>query len=415
LAEERIDKEWADYAMKLEVCEDFEKSNLRSCLLFQLKSMGHFPEIIEELKDDDINETTKAINAELLEQEAEEIFNAEPFEDLRIAQEAIKKNSSLQIKRRYDKTKIITYLPDIEKEDIWSPDFILETFVKDRHCLSQHQKYWLLLNPEADAQINDFWHYTKTSKEFVTTWMLTNEQQIILKGLRKLGIDTLIKELEKGFVFTNKTPEIKEILTRARKDKYLKTLKQFQPRKATIKGIEILPFIRSLLNLVGVQIEQKDKTRGEDGIHHRWYGLNAKKHSDPYRVAMIDAIEKERKAWLETKYLKPDWDYLNATGKLPAEFNERSDDEDGEHQISFEESIGESKTTIPVSGVGEITYTFPDKHILIIVRKYAKYLKGELDLADINYSKEALDKAVQVIADCEIYPSIKEDLAPLFI
>ncbi|MBW4450820.1 MAG: bifunctional DNA primase/polymerase [Spirirestis rafaelensis WJT71-NPBG6] len=415
LAEERIDTDWADYAIKLEVCEDFEKSNLRSCLIFQLKSMGHFPEIIEELKDDEINEITKAINAELLEQEAEEIFNAEPFEDLKIAQEAIKKNSSLQVKRRYDKTKIITYLPDIEKEDIWSTDFILETFVKDRHCLSQHQKYWLLLNPEADEQINDFWHYTKASKEFVTTWMLTNEQQVILKGLRKLGIDTLIKKLEKGFIFTNKTPEIQELLNRARKDKDLKRIKQFQPSKATIKGIEILPFIRSLLALVGVQIEQKEKARGEDGIQYRWYGLNVKKHSDPYRVAMINAIEKERKSWLETKYLKPDWDYLKETGKLPAEFNERSDNEEGEHQISFEESKGESKISFHVDGVGQVNYTYPDMYILIIVRKYAKYLKGELDLTDINYSKEAVDKAVQVHADCERYPCIREDLAPLFI
>jgi hypothetical protein len=334
---------------------------------------------------------------------------------LRTAQEALKKNSSRKIRRRYEKTRIISLLPEIEKAPIWSDDFILKCFVKDRHYYSQQEKLWLLLNFEEGQKTNEFWRFINTSFEFVTDGMLKDDRQVIVTGLRKLGIDILVKELEKGFVFTKNTPEIKEILERARKHKDLKKLKQFQPRKATIEGKEIIPFIRSLLNLVGINLEHKERARDEEGTLHRWYGLDNEKHLDPYRLAVFEGIDREKKTWLETEYLKPDWDHLKNTDTLPEEFMNRNRNEEVEHRISFEESIGESKTTFPVSGVGEVTYTYPDKHILIIVRKYAKYLKGELNLEDINYSKEALDKAVQVLADCECYPSVKKDLAPLFI
>ena len=246
--------------------------------------------------------------------------------------------------------------------------------------------------------------------------MLKDDRQVIVTGLRKLGIDILVNELEKGFVFTKNTPEIKEILERARKHKDLKKLKQFQPRKATIEGKEIIPFIRSLLSLVGVNLEHKERARDEEGTLHRGFGLDKEKHLDPYRLAVFEGIDREKKTWLETEYLKPDWDHLKNTDTLPEEFINRSKNrnDEVEHQISFEESIGETVDYFPVPG-GSISYKYPDKHILIIVKKYAKYLKGELSLADISYSKEALDKAVQVLADIEIYPTVKEKLAPLFV
>jgi hypothetical protein len=236
--------------------------------------------------------------------------------------------------------------------------------------------------------------------------------------LRQLGIDRLIERLKEGYTFNKNSEDINAILTKARKHKHLKKLKKYCPGKPTSSKQEVVPFIKSLLALVGIKLKMEEQARNEQGIQERWYSLDRKAYHDIYRKEMLIAIEKQYHTWIEKEYIKPNWEYLKTEGTLPDEFKKvvkEQDIEIGEQKVSFEESIGESGIGFTDSEEGYINYTFPDKHILKIVRKYAKYLKGELNLEDISYSKEALDKAVQVIADIERYPTIKEELAPLFV
>jgi hypothetical protein len=143
----RVDKRLLQYNYEIEENNAFEKDNLRSCLLYKLRLMGHNASVQQAFINSSVNAQMKINRDENNQQEAKEIFEAEAFESLEIAKEENKKNFNLKTKRRYEKTKILTALPEIENSDIWCEDFILKCFVKDKHCLSQYQRYWLLSNP----------------------------------------------------------------------------------------------------------------------------------------------------------------------------------------------------------------------------------------------------------------------------
>ena len=254
---------------------------------------------------------------------------------------------------------------------------------------------------------------------FVTKSMIKNEQQAILSGLRKLGIDTLIKKIESGYTFNKDTPEIQAILTLACQDKNLSKIKQFQPKKKTVKGTEVIPFISSLLNLVGIPIKHCEKARGEDGKQKHWYGLAVEEYYYcNYKSAMLESIERKYKEWLEKDYIKPDWDYLKKEGQLPDEFRKVMNDEEitaNTYNESIEELLQASSVTFTDKEEGLINYQLPDKHILKISKLYHEFLQGKRELNSIHYSEYAMAKATKLLKDAERYSAVKELLEPLLM
>uniref|UniRef100_A0A0C1QLH5 Replication origin-binding protein domain-containing protein n=1 Tax=Tolypothrix bouteillei VB521301 TaxID=1479485 RepID=A0A0C1QLH5_9CYAN len=70
-----------EFSLKLFALENFERNNLRKCLMYTLKEEGHTVELVKEVSCKATNDKTEEAKEEYLEEEAAAIFKAQPLEE----------------------------------------------------------------------------------------------------------------------------------------------------------------------------------------------------------------------------------------------------------------------------------------------------------------------------------------------
>ena len=295
----RQQDEWWHLAMQLGVLDHFEMQNLRLCLIHALEDAGHNVEILNwntsKQSADLIKETR-----ELVEQEhAQEIFTAEPYPTIDEANQIAKITSLKHIQRRVEKTRLLDRLPEIENSDDYSADFIYETYVKDRYFISQQQRFYFLNNFEISQKRHEVdWFYKATASDFFSG-RLKKITHLDIWALRELNVLRFLRGS-----WHKDMPEVISFIEKARQPEIAKAL-NMNPKPDSATGQERIEYISKLLGLIGLKFA-KPEQRMLDGVRQRVYTISSKAISNPYRLAVLEAIDKKMTLWMAEKS-QVDW------------------------------------------------------------------------------------------------------------
>ncbi len=306
---QNVDEFW-NFGTRLKALENFEKSNLRACFSYKLEQMGYQIEVQQAESIKSIKDDLKAKKEMVFNTEAVEIFDSQEYESLEDAEKAKNKSDSIRVKRAVKKTKILFSNPGIQDTEIWTANYIYECYVKDKNWRYNLDKFYLLFNPEVSAKKADADRYFKFTSQFVNKNQIIKDLEINLKGLRSLGIDELIKSLEKGLELHKDSPEVTKIMDLAR----AKKLFGFRPMPETVDKKENIGFIRVCLSKVGVKLKSTGRTIGEDGVRRQFYSLDFDDFNSEYRQVTLQCIGKYFDTWLAEKYDPSaiNWEYSKA-------------------------------------------------------------------------------------------------------
>ncbi|MGK7918139.1 MAG: hypothetical protein AB4038_21815, partial [Prochloraceae cyanobacterium] len=134
-------------------------------------------------------------------------------------------------------------LPGIEDSTVWSQELIY-LFRKHRDFISQSELYYFLYHPEhIEEQQQELWGYLALGgMKFLGD---VRSRHLKIKALEKLNIKYF---LESDRLWTCHDPEIKQLLTKARRSKSISAALGITPGKDAIK------YLKQVLNLIGYEV-----------------------------------------------------------------------------------------------------------------------------------------------------------------
>jgi hypothetical protein len=305
VASNSLNQKWLKFGIELEVLDVFEKNNLRACVIHKLRQAGHTVEIVLEESDAVVKENIKNVKKIIELTEATEIYEADPFETREEKEAAKKNNPGKTTARRSSKTDILEKLPGIEDTPIYSVEFFLKYSVKNPDLLTKIDNGYLLQNPEIERQYNVKRESNKNLQEWHTRKTLINKRQDRLATLRELGVDKLILDLQSGAEITKNSEVVTNILKHCRKN-HKKLDEMFAPPTPNPKkdGKEIIPFIRELLDFVGVHIKPTGRKQDATKIKVAHYSVVMKPDEQAELNTIMQCIERKHQAWIEKEVAK---------------------------------------------------------------------------------------------------------------
>jgi hypothetical protein len=404
LAYSRLSKIWDEYGRAMALRDRLERMNYKAYFKVLLSNMGH--EIVDT--EDEISEALQVTlikNKEAyLQDKAKREFEAPtiPYDE---ADKNYQKNPTVQNALIKAKAKILNLLPDIDKSDVWSPEFILLTLT-DRDYRNRHDYYYLFKNPETLKDWANYQGYKKLTSQFVSNHYLSNKKVEVLTGLIQLGLPELIQYLEQGNEI-NKDNEIIKKLVKTGRSKNIKLLLGFEPGKESVNGKERMEYIQKIINKVGLFFAKPQHKLDSDGVRKRHYKLDMELFSGKARKAILESLAKYYDNWKTEKFSKPDWEFsANNNGQKAPSFN---DEDDRKLPVIEDVPRAIEETSIDFNHNGDyIRYQFPDLTTIKIAGQYYQAQHDLISMDSISGTPEALQKALQLLEDMEAYPLVKE-------
>lgn len=274
-----------DCALQLEAIRNFERVNLRECVVNVLTNSGHSVTPYLPSKAAGDKETTEAIKQatdEVKDQNSRDIFNAS---DRYVGQPDIRLNFDANWEKRCEviKAKILNQLPGIQFCPFWSPEFIRKIQYDQPSLLPQLERFYLLQNPDIALQLSRD-KYLKLNQKFldgeqIVPWKLRQEYSVI-KVLEDIGLLDLLENPEA--TYTADSPEIGAIFEKVKRSKKIQQTLKRKPGKDPIK------FVGWLLKLIGVKWKTRQVREGSQRVRH--YSIDFTALNDPTRLAILDAI-----------------------------------------------------------------------------------------------------------------------------
>jgi hypothetical protein len=269
-----------------------EESNYRECLFEQLIDSGYpveavTPESIKNKKEIALQE--KKAKTEVKEQNAIDIYNAS---DKYIGQNPINLSfdASWETRCGVIKAGLVSRLPDININPIWSPEFIKLVKYDQPNLIRQCELYYLLLNPELAKQLSlEKYNQIFNRGSIAAPWKLRQEY-LKVKALRNIGLYDFIQTAiaHPDFTYTADSKEVKAIMNKCRRKKYRGVLGT--PPTDPIK------FINRLLRSVGIEtksrlIRTQGDAYGKRSLRHRVYQIDQKHLLSEERLAILESIK----------------------------------------------------------------------------------------------------------------------------
>ena len=335
---------------KLVAIDNYEKANLRACFREMLDIDGYHVTDFVLAPCQASKKALASAKEDVLLRHAEMIFNARDITseeaEAIMASMCAKEEDQCAAKRR----GILDKLPGIENTAIWSVDFILEMFVKDRQKVQALEKCYYLNNPEdAKSKQQNLWaHIALNGDIFLPD---VNSDHLFSKALYYLGIPDLLNGEQVEFT----AEDFKSLVKRASHKKVVTAL-GFKPGEDAIK------YVQKLLKLVGARLVSIRRSR-KDGLA-RIYRLVTPCQPNPlekndhdsklaaYSMAVyrgIDIRHREMQARIEASEKVAAWDeflsYFSpeifGSEKTPQSHTGGGVEGDPDHQLSYINS-GES-------------------------------------------------------------------------
>ncbi|MDJ0746319.1 MAG: hypothetical protein QNJ32_23550 [Xenococcaceae cyanobacterium MO_167.B27] len=314
---------YSDVADIIQVIRNFEFANYRECLKNQLIECGYPVEVLTptSIKNrKELSKKEKEAKAEVKLQNATDIYNAS---DRLIGQPQISLPFDANWKTRCEvsKASLANLLPEINKSDIWSPDFIKFVKYDKPQAVRMAQFSYLLENPDV-AKLLAERKYNKIFNRgsIAAPWKLRQDyliiQTLIDIGLRDFleKISKLQKETEKNqgglctsvdgqshrlsvnedpldfsshlspsFTFNEETPEVQEILKKS----------QYHKNREILGGCGKYPirYFKRLLKTAGVETQSRQIRDKDSGTRERIYSIDYRSFGCPMVKAIKSAIK----------------------------------------------------------------------------------------------------------------------------
>ena len=262
-----------------------EFSNYRECLKRQLIDSGYPIESVRLDRLDDakaIAKLEKESKTEVKQQNSEDIYNAS---DKYIGQKSANNRFDADWKTRCAvlKAKLVSQLPGINQDPIWSPEFIKLIKYDKPNLIEQTRLYYLLENPEIAKQLSlEKYNGIFNRGSIAAPWKL-RQDYLRVKALIDIGLMDLIQKTvdDPDFVYTADTPEIKAIINKCRYRKH-RSIPRTRPK-------DPIKFVNRLVRSVGIQTKTKRKKK--NGRSYSVYLIDLDFHSSDQRLAIYRAIQ----------------------------------------------------------------------------------------------------------------------------
>lgn len=307
----RSNDRWFSESCRLGTLDNYEKNNLRKCLMWALEESGNHVEIVNEESIADVKAEEKQAKEEVLMHDAEEIFKAKPYESEIDYEYDRKKDQNLRTQRRVTRHFYLSQLPDIG--EFFDPDFIYNCLLKNKHFLSQCKLYWQLQNYEVAKRLFEKALSDRTTKEdFFICQLTRNNQFQTVTALRELGIMELL-ETE----YHKLSESVVSIVSKLRGDKRLKSLLRMENLKTEDNPDENIKIIGRLLGMIGYQSRSVGQFFvGELKLrHYQSSPLHIKEVLKPgdynfalARVKIIESVGKKYLEWFNSEKAIVSWD-----------------------------------------------------------------------------------------------------------
>ncbi|NES66718.1 MAG: hypothetical protein F6K24_16395, partial [Okeania sp. SIO2D1] len=232
-----------DALATLKAKDNYEKSNLRECLIEALTEAGHEIKFVELQHDFDGAGLLKDGTEAVLRKEATDIFTAPDISQEEVQELSAKFDASWSERCQIIKAGYKDRLPDIENSTVWNKELIY-LFRKHRDFISQSELYYFLYHPEhLQEQQEELWGYIALGgMKFLGD---VRSRHLKIKALEKLNIKYF---LESDKLWSCNDPEIKQLLTTARRSKKLSAALGITPGKDAIK------YLKRVVDLIGYEV-----------------------------------------------------------------------------------------------------------------------------------------------------------------
>jgi hypothetical protein len=302
LAISRSNDDWFELSCNLGALDNFEMDNLRKCLIHALTEAGHNVELIHEEIDEGFKVKEKQAKEAINKEHATELFNAIEYESIDEAKKVAKGNPRKEIQRRIEKTFLLDRLPGIDKyPEIWTPEFINQYYVKNREFITQQQRFYLLNNFEISQKRHEVnWFYKAINEDFFAASM-KGISHLTIWALKELDILSLVDKQ-----FHKNSPEVIEIVEKARNRDDIKLALRTEPLPNRTDGSERIAFISNLFQMLGLKKVMIGKPL-VGGVQTKVYQVDNEAMQNPARLAVLECIECKFTEWMQSDKSQVDW------------------------------------------------------------------------------------------------------------
>lgn len=294
----RQDPDWFHYANKLYSIDNYERDNYRKCLVHVLEQRGNKIEFIEWNTSEAYAKIEKETKEELIDEAATREYKAVPYDTLDAAKEAAKGKVDADVQARISLTYLLDKLPGIRDKDVWSKDFIKDKVLKDKHFISENERFYLLKNIEIAKKRHEAeWYYLATN-EYYFTAISKGRSHSLLWGLQELKILERFVNSQKEW--HKDSPEVIELWNELESRKDVQIALRIDNLTKKTDGQERTALVSKLLGMIGVDIESAGRKVTEEGIRQRHYTINQDKFNAPERLAVLECLEAKFDKWLKS-------------------------------------------------------------------------------------------------------------------
>ena len=358
-----------------------EFSNYRECLKRQLIDSSYPVELITIERLDDskaIAKLEKESKTEVKQQNSIDIYQAS---DKYIGQPFANNSFDTDWETRCAvlKAKLVSQLPGIIYDSVWSPEFIKLIKYDKPNLINQTKLYYLLENPEVAKQLAlEKYNGIFNRGAIAAPWKL-RQDYLRVKALLDIGLyDFIVMAIaDPDFIYTAKTPEVKAIVDKSRRRKNRNILGT--PLSDPIK------FINKLLRSVGIQTKSKKLKKQGKTI---WVYLIDQKHLlSSERLAIGRAIQLRYEEKINSNNQPLEW---------------VADDENYPRNSPSQKSplrIAETAKTQGLDAVADYPYFYINNSTICHLENNNQYLANlPMEMNDINQIQNPFD-APEAIAD----------------
>ncbi len=281
---------------QIQAIANYEKSNLRECVLESLKASGYPIRLCTLNPSEEAREKVKAATEATKRQNCHDIFTAEKINP-ELADELSKKFDA----RWEERVKVIqasyrSRLPGIDESSSWTEEFIYKIRYDNPDFVTQQEMFWLFSHPEEANRMNQERYHRIAQKERTFIGNIRSRMARV-RALRALNFEQFL-DPEKAWM--EDSPELVELVNRCKDELIAAALGRHPGQQTNIR------FLGSLLKMLGLKHKGK-KVKSDDG-DYRVYRLDRDTLSDPDRANALQCLDRRWENYLTKEVEILDWE-----------------------------------------------------------------------------------------------------------
>jgi hypothetical protein len=333
---------------------NYEKANLRSCLLETLES-GNY-EVMEFVAEPDgqAKDALKEAVNEVKNQNAQDIYTAKDLDSkLALGLDGMF-GTDWETRCSIIKARLKATLPGIENKPIWSREFIRLVEYNDKQFIQSCELFWLLHHPEVAQRLNqDKWAWNSRQDKIYLKSVKSRYSPVW--ALRKAGF---LELLAPNREWLGDSPEILKFHRQCKASKKLQLALGMSVGQSTPNQ-----WFERCLRKVGLKTAKKQMRVGKERFWVYW--IDSESWDNPYRQTILEILPQRWAKYLSDSCTTPEFCLETSTPSgvesvinPPVNINETGESVTSESipdiyqaQVNdvvncFEDSIGESAQTV---------------------------------------------------------------------